>query len=136
MLRLLLLLLSSLLLVGSVAAAAGLRLAAPPFREVLVARQMAAAGGEQSLTVTLDQQAATTTILRLTITYPGGATQEVLDQTFGSTATLTWQVPAGAAPGEASFRLVTSGCGCGDRSSATLAADREYTLDGAFFVTD
>jgi hypothetical protein len=105
-----------------------------PFRQVVVERQTIAAGAEQAISVTLDQRAATTTILQLTITYPGGETQDVLDQTLGSTATLNWLVPDDIRSGEARFRLKTSGCGCGDRSGTAELTDLESTVEGSFFV--
>ena len=97
-----------------------------PFRLVVVEQQTIAAGAEQAISVTLDQQAATTTILQLTITYPGGETQDVLDQTLGSTATLNWLVPDDVRSGEARFRLTTSGCGCGDRSGERSHRSRKH----------
>ena len=105
-----------------------------PFQRVVVEVPKIAPGGEQTISVTLDQQAPTTTVLQLEITYAGGATQDVLDQTVGSTATLNWLVPGDAHTGEANFRLKSSGCGCGDRSSATGPTDIESTVEGHFFV--
>jgi hypothetical protein len=105
-----------------------------PFQHVVVAQPTIAPGREQTISITLDQQAPTTTILQLEITYAGGATQDVLDQTVGSTATLNWLVPGDTQSGEASFRLKSSGCGCGDRSSATGPTDIESTVEGHFFV--
>jgi hypothetical protein len=138
MVRLILLGLALILVAGCgapAAPAAALPVAAKaPFRQVVVEQQTIAAGAEQAISVTLDQQAATTTILQLTITYPGGETQDVLDQTLGSTATLNWLVPDDIRSGEARFRLKTSGCGCGDRSSAAELTDLETTVEGSFFV--
>ena len=105
-----------------------------PFQSVVVAQPTIARGGEQAISVTLAQQAPTTTILQLEITYAGGATQDVLDQTVGRTATLNWQVPDDAKSGDAKFRLKSSGCGCGDRSSATGPTDIESMVEGHFFV--
>jgi hypothetical protein len=105
-----------------------------PFQRVVVEVPTIAPGGEQAISVTLDQQASTTTVLQLEITYAGGATQDVLDQTVGSTATLNWQVPGDTQSGEAKFRLKSSGCGCGDRSSTTGPTDIESTVEGHFFV--
>ena len=105
-----------------------------PFQRVVVAQPTIAPGSEQTISVTLDQQASTTTVLQLEITYAGGATQDVLDQTVGSTATLNWQVPGDTQSGEAKFRLKSSGCGCGDRSSATGPTDVESTVEGHFIV--
>jgi hypothetical protein len=145
LLRVLLLLLSSLLVVVSAGAAGSAPLvaagalqlaAAPPYQEVLLARQAVARGEEQSLAVTLAGEPAATTILQLTITYPDGTTQEVLDQTVGRTATITWQVPATAAPGVASFELQTSGCGCGERTIGATVANPQGLLAGAFAITE
>lgn len=105
-----------------------------PFQQVVVAQPRIAPGGEQTIAVTLEQQAPTTTVLQLEIIYPGGATQDVLDQTVGSTATLNWLVPGDTQSGEATFRLKSSGCGCGDRSSATGPTDIESMVEGHFFV--
>ena len=105
-----------------------------PFQRVVVAQPTIAPGGEQAISVTLEQAASTTTVLQLEITYAGGATQDVLDQTVGSTATLNWLVPDDAQVGEAKFRLKSSGCGCGDRSSATGPTDIESMVEGHFFV--
>jgi hypothetical protein len=105
-----------------------------PFQRVVVAQPTIAPGGEQTISVTLEQGASTTTVLQLEITYTGGATQDVLDQTVGSTATLEWLVPDDAQTGEARFQLKSSGCGCGDRSSATGPTDIESMVEGHFFV--
>lgn len=105
-----------------------------PFQSVVVAQPTIAPGGEQTIAVTLEQQAPTTTILQLQITYAGGATQDVIDQTVGSTATLNWLVPDDAKSGDAKFRLKSSGCGCGDRSSVTGPTDIETMVEGHFFV--
>ncbi|MFN8469382.1 MAG: hypothetical protein U0X20_27755 [Caldilineaceae bacterium] len=113
--------------VGSIAVQA-------PFQRVVVAQPTIAPGGEQAISVTLELGASTTTVLQLEITYTGGTTQDVLDQTVGSTATLNWLVPDDAQSGEAKFRLKSSGCGCGDRSSATGPTDIESTVEGHFFV--
>jgi hypothetical protein len=139
MLRLLLVILSSVLLVSSARAFTGADVPAaalPPLRAVTLGQEVVAPGGEQSLVVSLTPGLAATTILRLRITYADGTTQEVLDQTLGSTATLTWQVPEGTPGGRATFELTSSGCGCGDRSSATQAADRESSLAGTFEIID
>jgi hypothetical protein len=105
-----------------------------PFQRVVVAQPTIAPGREQTISVTLEQAASTTTVLQLEVTYAGGATQDVLDQTVGSTATLNWLVPDDAQVGEAKFRLKSSGCGCGDRSSATGPTDIESMVEGHFFV--
>ena len=105
-----------------------------PFQRVVVAQPTVAPGSEQTISITLDQQAPTTTVLQLEVTYAGGATQDVLDQTVGSTATLNWLVPGDAQSGEAKFRLKSSGCGCGDRSGATSPTDIESMVEGHFFV--
>jgi hypothetical protein len=105
-----------------------------PFQRVVVAQPTIAPGGEQAISVTLEQGASTTTVLQLEITYAGGAKQDVLDQTVGSTATLNWLVPGDTQSGEAKFRLKSSGCGCGDRSSTTGPTDIESTVEGHFFV--
>ncbi|HQY92658.1 hypothetical protein [Caldilinea sp.] len=135
MTRLLLLLFSSILFAGSIEAAATLPVTIePPFRQVLVEQGAIAPGQEQAISVTLDQLTATTTILQLTITYPDGETQDVLKQMVGSTATLSWLVPTSAPAGMATFRLVTSGCGCGDRSGLTGPTNLESVAEGYFFV--
>jgi hypothetical protein len=105
-----------------------------PFQRVVVEEPTIRPGGEQTISVTLDQGATTTTVLQLEVTYAGGATQDVLDQTVGSTATLNWLVPGDTQSGEARFRLKSSGCGCGDRSSATGPTDIESTVEGHFVV--
>lgn len=134
--RLILLLLSFVLIASCGEPSASLPVAVEaPFRQVVVQRQTIAPGAEQAISVRLDQQATTTTILQLKITYPGGATQDVLDQTFGSTATINWLVPENVQSGEARFLLKTSGCGCGDRSGATGPTELESTVEGHFFVT-
>jgi hypothetical protein len=106
----------------------------PPFLSVAVEQEKVAPGREQALAVTLDADGATTIILQLTITYPGGTTQAMIDQTFGQTATLNWLVPGDAQRGVAQFQLKTSGCGCGDRSLAGASTDLESTAEGYFYV--
>ena len=131
MTRLLLLFFSSILFAGSIEAAAALPVTLePPFRQVLVEQAVVAPGQEQALSVTLDRLTATTTILQLTITYSNGEAQEVVKQTVGSTATLAWLAPTDAPAGMATFRLMTSGCGCGDRSGLTGPTN----LEGYFFI--
>jgi hypothetical protein len=106
----------------------------PPFREAWLARAAVTPGGEQTLAVTLAGRSATTTILQLTVTYPDGNTQDVLDQTLGNSATLTWQVPATANAGVATFRLQLGDCGCGDRSLGAAPATGASALAGTFVV--
>ncbi|MBE2238502.1 MAG: hypothetical protein IAE81_11985 [Caldilineaceae bacterium] len=135
MTRLLLLFFSSILFAGSIEAAAALPVTLePPFRQVLVEQAVVAPGQEQALSVTLDRLTATTTILQLTITYPNGEAQEVVKQTVGSTATLAWLAPTDAPAGMATFRLMTSGCGCGDRSGLTGPTNLESVAEGYFFI--
>ncbi len=136
MLRLFLILLSFILVAVSGAEGGALPIAAAaPFRQIVLAHQALAPGAEQALAIALDQTSATT-VLQLTVTYADGKTQDVLDQTLGSTASVTWQVPEDAAPGAAAFQLKTGSCGCGDRSAASAApAGIERTITGYFFVT-
>lgn len=135
MLRLILLLCFPILFAGSIDPAALLPTTLEaPFQQVVVQRGAIVAGQEQAIAIKLDKATATTTILELTVTYPDGTTQQVLDQTLGRTADIAWQVPPGTAVGMAHFAVVTSGCGCGDRSAATSPIDLESTATGHFFV--
>ena len=142
MVRMVLLGLVSLLFAGAAtgSVAAGARTLSvtgkPPFQSVTVAHITRAPGQEQTLTVTLAPETAATTILQLIVTYPGGSTQTVLDQTFGSAATLAWTVPAEAQAGMAHFSVRASDCGCGPRSAGAMPVVQASTTEGSFFVGD
>ncbi len=135
MLRLTILLCLSVMVASSVEAKSSLLAATePPFRQVQVERATVAPGQEQSLAVALDRPGGLTTIFQLAITYPSGATQDVLDETASSEATISWLVPPDAGTGVAQYALTTSGCGCGDRSRPASPVNIESTAEGVFFV--
>jgi hypothetical protein len=135
MLRALLLLMAAVLMVGSIDGAAAQRVpVTPPFQRVVLQHRILGRGAEQEIAVALEPQTAVPAVFQLSITYADGTTQDVLDQSFGRTANITWQVPAGAPEGTAFFRLKTSGCGCGDRSSSSGSAAREAVVEGTFYV--
>ncbi len=135
MIRMICLLCLSVLFASSVEAKSSLLATTePPFRQVMVAHETVAPGQEQSLAVVLDQPAGLTTIFQLAITYPSGATQDVLDETASSEATISWVVPPDAGAGVAQYALTTSGCGCGDRSRPASPVNIESTAAGVFFV--
>ncbi|MBX3014829.1 MAG: hypothetical protein KF832_25135 [Caldilineaceae bacterium] len=99
----------------------------PFFTEASLERAAVPVGGSQQLRLRLARAAGMATIFQLTITYANGAEQQVIDSTLGQEATLAWQIPPDATPGEATFRLTTNDCGCGDRSTGqlTLAGEAE-----------
>ena len=135
MLRLIVLLCLSVLFASSVEAKSLLLATTePPFRQVMVERETVAPGQEQSLAIALDQPGGLTTIFQLAITYPSGATQDVLDETVASDATISWLVPPNAGAGVAQYTLTTSGCGCGDRSRPASPVNIESTAEGVFLV--
>jgi hypothetical protein len=135
MLRVLLLLVAAALMVASIDGAAAERVAlTPPFQQVVLAHREIAPGAEQEIAVTLEAQAATPALFQLMITYADGTTQDVLDQSLGSTAGIAWQIPAGVPEGTATFRLKTSGCGCGDPSSSSGSTALEAAIEGTFYV--
>ncbi len=135
MLRLIVLLCLSVLFASSVEAKSS-RLATvePPFRQVMVEHETVTPGQEQSISIALDQPGGRTTIFQLAITYPSGATQDVLAETVSSDATISWLVPPDAGAGVAHYKLTTSGCGCGERSRPASPVNIESRAEGLFFV--
>lgn len=136
MMRLILFLVVSILFASSTKPASSLLATTieSPFRQVALEQETVSPSREQNLYVTLDQLRAMATIFHLTIVYSGGETQTVLGQTAGSTATLSWLVPVDVETGMARFRLVTSGCGCGDHSGSAGPTNLESVAEGYFFV--
>jgi hypothetical protein len=107
---------------------------ASPFVQIEVESPLVRAGQPQTLHVTMQGVAGQLTILTLTITYPDGATEQVVDSTLGNTATLSWAVPPDAAAGEATFRLSKGDCGCGDRSLLTTPVLPTGVIEGSFTI--
>lgn len=90
-------------------------------------------GEEGHLSVRLKQAAGQLTILNLTITYPSGATQDVVHSTLGNEATLVWRVPADTGVGQATYQVAAGGCGCGDHSTTQVNASQKVA-EGSFTV--
>ncbi|MCB0158636.1 MAG: hypothetical protein KDD83_10945 [Caldilineaceae bacterium] len=135
MIRLGLTLLLALFIGGSLGASTDAQLTDhEPFFSATVAHPTVGAGQEQRVAVTLDAGAGTTAIFRMVITYAGGAQQEVFAQTADAHADIVWQVPADAAAGTASFRLIANNCGCGGYSTIPGPSNVESAMEGRFTV--
>lgn len=89
-------------------------------------------GEQQNLHLVLQKTASSETIFQLTVTYANGSEQRVINATLGREATLSWDIPADAGVGVATFHLTTSDCGCGDRSPGQVTLTGE--AKGEFHV--
>lgn len=100
------------------------RLATPPpvvttnafFAQAVLDAGAVRIGEQQQLHLLLQKTASSETIFQLTVTYANGVKQSVINATLGRETTLSWDIPADAGVGMATFHLTTSDCGCGDRS--------------------
>ncbi len=92
------------------------------------------AGEELSLTVRLNKAPGSLTVLRLLIIYADGQEETVTASTVSDKTTLAAQLPIDAPPGQATFALSTSGCGCGDHASGQSSVTTESTITGWFLV--
>lgn len=100
------------------------RLTAPPavvttnafFAQAALDAGAVRSGEQQQLHLALEKTATSETIFQLTVTYANGIEQRVIKATLGRETTLSWEIPADAGVGVATFHLTTSDCGCGDRS--------------------
>jgi hypothetical protein len=90
-------------------------------------------GENRNLHVILKHASNQITILTLTITYPSGLTQNIVHSTLGNEAALEWTVPPKAGTGQATYRLETGGCGCGDHNSIQADAVQNVAT-GSFTV--
>lgn len=119
--------------VGPTAAAQSLTFTAPALTLTLDAKPVPA-GESQTVQVELEGRAGQVTVLVLTVTYPNGETERTLHSTQGNLAEITWVVPAAAGTGEASFRLSTQSCGCGDHSTIPAQPIVDTEVAGTFQV--
>ena len=103
------------------------------FRELSLEPGTLHVGESRELHVQFKHAASQLTILTLDITYPSGLTQNVVHSTLGNEATLTWTVPPRAGTGQATYRLETSSCGCGDHDSPQADASVDVA-EGSFTV--
>lgn len=124
----------SLFLVGC-----GGRLAAPPvvttnafFAQAALDAGTVGIGEQQNLHLILQKTASSETIFQLTVTYANGIEQNVINATLGRETTLSWDIPADAGVGVATFHLSTSDCGCGDRTPGQVNLTGE--AEGEFHV--
>ena len=89
-------------------------------------------GEQQQLHLLLEKTVTSETIFQLTVTYANGIEQRVIKATLGRETTLSWEIPADAGVGVATFHLATSDCGCGDRSPGQVTLTGE--AEGEFHV--
>ena len=116
------------------------RLSAPPpvvttnafFAQALLDAGALRIGEQQQLHLALEKTATSETIFQLTVTYANGIEQRVIKATLGRETTLSWEIPADAGVGVATFHLTTSDCGCGDRSPGQVTLTGE--AEGEFHV--
>lgn len=105
-----------------------------PFERVKVAAPIIRSGETQNLSVALRGASGQATILTLELVYPTGATERIIHSTMGSEATISWNVPADAGTGIATFRLSKGDCGCGDRSLRTQNVLPAGMIEGTFMI--
>jgi len=104
------------------------------FEQAALASGAVRTGEEQNLHLILRNGGGSETIFQATITYANGVEQQVLKATTARETTLAWNIPPDAGVGRATFRLTTTGCGCGDRSVLQVTAVLEGSAEGAFQV--
>lgn len=106
------------------------QLAAPPpavtanafFAQAVLDAGAVHIGEQQDLHLVLQKTTSSETIFQLTVTYANGIEQRVIKTTLGRETTLSWDIPADAGVGVATFHLTTSDCGCGDRSPGQVTS--------------
>ena len=86
------------------------------------------------MTIQLDVAATELSLLRLSITYPSGHVQTVVESIYGSTATLSWTVPPQSGSGTATYRLSSEGCGCGPDDKGATSLEQNSTISGEFII--
>lgn len=104
------------------------------FEQAALATGALRTGEEQNLHLILHNGGGSETIFQLTITYANGVEQSVVKATTAREATLVWNIPPDAGVGRATFRLTTTGCGCGDRRVAQVNTVLEGSAEGEFHV--
>lgn len=115
------------------------RLTAPPvvttnafFAQAVLDAGAVRIGEQQQLHLILQKTISSETIFQLTVTYANGIEQRVINATLGRETTLSWDIPADAGVGVATFHLTTNDCGCGDRSPGQVNITGE--AEGEFHV--
>ncbi len=86
------------------------------------------------MTVELDAGQTELSLLRLSISYPGGHVQTVVESIYGADAALSWTVPEDSGAGTATYRLSTEGCGCGPDDKGATAAEQVSAIAGEFVI--
>ena len=86
------------------------------------------------MAVQLDVAATELSLLRLSITYPSGHVQTVVESIYGDAATLSWTVPPEGGSGTATYRLSSEGCGCGPDDKGATSIDQKSTSSGEFII--
>lgn len=93
-----------------------------------------ASGQTQNLFAKLESSPGELVILTLSITYPNGAKRTVVGSTLTGEATLAWPVPSEVGRGTATYRLTSSGCGCGSGQDGRPKTVIQKIAEGSFTI--
>ena len=101
------------------------------FAQVTVAAPQLRAGEQQQLQVVLHKSSKSVIIFKVAVDYANGTHQALVEATDGNHATIAWSLPADAGAGRATFRIETTGCGCGE-----LSTTRKFDAANGWFVVE
>ena len=130
-----------LIILGSVAQAgapppAVMELSIPNTQFIMAAIESnpIASGQTQNLFAKLESAPSELVVLTLSITYPNGVKRTVVGSAMNGEATLTWPVPPEAGRGTATYRLTSSGCGCGSGQDGRPKTVIQKIAEGSFTI--
>ncbi len=86
------------------------------------------------MTVELDAGQTELSLLRLSIAYPDGHVQTVVESIYGAEAVLSWIVPEESGSGTATYRLSSEGCGCGPDDKGVTSSEQVSAITGEFVI--
>ena len=99
------------------------------FAQVTVIAPQVRAGDQQQLQVVLNKASKSVIIFKVAVDYANGTHQAVVEATDGNHTTIAFALPSDAGVGRATFRIETTGCGCGE-----LSTTRKFDAANGWFV--
>lgn len=103
-------------------------------RKIDLERQSISPGESQILYTSLHNPSGELMILTLSISYPDGQKQTVVESSLTDTGTLSWTIPTTVPTGVANYRLTAGGCGCGAGNYGMHQPALESSAEGVFWV--
>lgn len=102
--------------------------------QVAVAQATVQPGAIQRLDIHIAELLDRRTALILVVTYPSGEIARSLHSIDGGRGAIDWPIPATAGVGDATFRLVVNGCGCGEHNTIPQQTAVAGTVTGSFVI--